>query len=189
MVASGISGYQAADHVGDKRGIQRDPVWCAQRYGQPLSFLPDGRIIQIGGEHEDHYDPDFCIYNDVFVHHPNGEFEIYTYPERVFPPTDFHSATVVGRTIYIIGGLGYHQTRRPGFNPVYALDTQTLRITRIETQGDMPGWIYKHRARLIDENTIEVSGGYVETDSASREQTPYRLVHRLDLGRGGWGRG
>jgi hypothetical protein len=24
--------------------------------------------VQIGSEHEDDYDPDFCIYNDVFVH-------------------------------------------------------------------------------------------------------------------------
>jgi hypothetical protein len=28
-------------------------VWCAQRFGQSLSFLPDGRVIQIAGEHED----------------------------------------------------------------------------------------------------------------------------------------
>jgi len=25
--------------------------------------LPDGRLVSVGGEHEDYYDPDFCIYN------------------------------------------------------------------------------------------------------------------------------
>ena len=41
----------------------RDPVWCFIRIGSTLTKLPDGRIVCIGGEHEDFYDPDFCIYN------------------------------------------------------------------------------------------------------------------------------
>jgi hypothetical protein len=40
-----------------------------------LTLLPDGRAIQIGGEHEDYYDPDFCIYNDVFVHEPDRSID------------------------------------------------------------------------------------------------------------------
>lgn len=40
-----------------------EPVWCFQRYGQTKTKLPDGRWILVGGEHEDWYDPDFCIYN------------------------------------------------------------------------------------------------------------------------------
>ena len=43
------------------------PVWCFSRFGTSLTELPDGRFVQIGGEHEDFYDPDFCIYNDVTV--------------------------------------------------------------------------------------------------------------------------
>jgi hypothetical protein len=31
----------------------------------------------IGGEHEDYYDPDVHIYNDVVVLGPGGEIEIY----------------------------------------------------------------------------------------------------------------
>jgi hypothetical protein len=34
-----------------------------QRFGQSLTLLPDCRAVQIGGEHEDWYDADFCIYN------------------------------------------------------------------------------------------------------------------------------
>ena len=39
------------------------PVWCFTRYGATRTKLPDGRVVCIGGEHEDYYDPDFCIYN------------------------------------------------------------------------------------------------------------------------------
>lgn len=40
-----------------------DPVWCFSRFGATYTKLPDGRVVCIGGEHEDGYDPDFCIYN------------------------------------------------------------------------------------------------------------------------------
>jgi len=39
------------------------PIWCFKRVGNTRTRLPDGRIICVGGEHEDFYDPDFCIYN------------------------------------------------------------------------------------------------------------------------------
>ena len=70
-------------------GYPAAPGWCADRFGQSLTLLPDGRAVQVGGEHEDHYDPDFCIYNDVFVHGPDGDLAIYGYPADVFPPSDF----------------------------------------------------------------------------------------------------
>ena len=39
------------------------PVWCFTRFGATCTKLPDDRVVCIGGEHEDYYDPDFCIYN------------------------------------------------------------------------------------------------------------------------------
>jgi hypothetical protein len=49
-----------------------------------------GSVVEIGGEHEDWYDPDFSIYNDVFVYDGRGKIQIYSYPEKEFPPADFH---------------------------------------------------------------------------------------------------
>lgn len=43
------------------------PVWCFVRYGATRTKLPDGRVVCIGGEHEDAYDPDFCIYNGKYL--------------------------------------------------------------------------------------------------------------------------
>ncbi len=65
------------------------------------------RLVQIAGKHEDFYDPDFYIDNDVIVHDTKGKFKIYSYPEEVFSPTDSHSATFPDRFIYIIGSIGY----------------------------------------------------------------------------------
>jgi hypothetical protein len=35
------------------------PIWTFDRMGATRNELPDGRLICIGGEHEDFYDPDF----------------------------------------------------------------------------------------------------------------------------------
>jgi ankyrin repeat protein len=166
MIRSGINAYQAMTLCG---GTHDDsPIWCAQRFGQSFTPLPDGRIVQIGGEHEDSYDADFCIYNDVFVHYPDGRIEVYCYPDDAFPPTDFHTATRIGDTIWIIGVLGYHGARQFGETPVYRLDTVTFRIDRVETTGDAPGWISRHRAKLGGDE-IHVSGGKIAALSGEQE--------------------
>lgn len=139
------------------------PLWCYYRFGQSLTPLPDGRFIEIAGEHEDCYDPDFCIYNDVVVHDGQGGFVIYGYPEDVFPPTDFHSATLVGDYIYIVGNTGYPESRITGFTPVYRLHTGTLAMEKVETSGENPGWISRHKARLVGGSEIVIAGGNVST--------------------------
>ena len=49
--------------------LNRDdgPIWTFDRMGQTRTELPDGRLVCVAGEHEDSYDPDFHIYNDVVV--------------------------------------------------------------------------------------------------------------------------
>ena len=187
MIRSGITAYAGAQLAGGTR--DNCPVWCAQRFGQSLTLLPDGRAIQIGGEHEDSYDPDFCIYNDVFVHHPDGRIEIFCYPEDIFPPTDFHTATLIGDSIYIIGGLGYQGSRRFGETPVYQLDTNTLQIRRIETTGETPGWISRHRAVLTSRYEIQVWAGKIAAEVGETET--YGENHRayvFDVKRRHWRR-
>ena len=182
MVESGANAYQAMQHYGDSRGLQREPVWCADRFGQSITFLPDGRVVLVGGEHEDSYDPDFCIYNDVFVQSPDGEIEIYGYPEGVFPPTDFHTATLVESRIWLIGSLGYFDRRQPGMTQVCTLDTDDLSIRAVQTSGDAPGWISRHRAVQIGSKEIEVSGGKLIVKNGDKEDYIDNLsVHRLNL--------
>ena len=170
MIRSGVTGYSATTHFDGPSSMGREPVWCAQRFGQSLTLLPDGRVVLIGGEHEDHYDPDFCIYNDVFVHGADGSIEILGYPEAVFPPTDFHTATLIDEAIYIIGSLGYWGRRAYGRTPVYRLDTRTWRIDRLEPSGPGPGWIHGHRATRIGDRGILVTGGEVLTLEGDEEQ-------------------
>ena len=172
MIRAGISAARAAHLHG--RPIYRfrtkeAPIWCAERFGQSFTFLPDGRIVQIGGEHEDSCSQDFCIYNDVFVHEPDGTIHIFGYPESVFPPTDFHTATLVGEHIYIVGSTGYSGARQYGVTPVHCLDTKCFRIDRVPTQGEAPGWIACHRAVHTVANEIRISGGNVLTHDGNKE--------------------
>jgi hypothetical protein len=169
MIRAGVSAYAAACHFDGQRRWDEPAVWCAKRFGQSISFLPDGRIVQVGGEHEDAYDPDFCIYNDVFVHHPDGRIDIHGYPEDLFPPTDFHSASQVGDELILIGSLGYPAQRAFDSTPVFSLSLTDLRLRRLPIGGMAPGWIYKHRAQLCGPRQISVNGGTVATIQEGRE--------------------
>jgi hypothetical protein len=151
--------HRARDFFKVPMNREHGPIWTFERYGSTRTELPDGRMISIGGEHEDSYDPDFHIYNDVVVFGPEGEIEIYGYPVGVFPPTDSHSATVVGDEIIIVGCLGIMKDRRPGFTPVYSLNTLSYRVSELSTSGAAPGWIFKHIAGLSVDGLIRIRGG------------------------------
>ena len=161
------------------------PFWSWQRFGRTSTALGDGRVIHVAGEHEDYYDPDFCIYNDVVVDYAGGRREFFLYPKDVFPPTDFHTATLVGRDLFLIGSLGYRDLRRYGETQVLKLDTLSLRIERVATRGEGPGWISDHQAELLDPTTILIVGGEVVT---ADDAQPNRLVFALDLATMTWRR-
>ena len=147
------------------------PVWCFTRFGRTVTTL-EFETVYIAGEHEDHYDPDFCIYNDVVVEDSNGNLDFYVYPSDVFPPTDFHTATLVGDKIWLIGSLGYPAMRRIGETQVMRLDTKTFAIEAIETDGDCPGWISRHQAGVDHAGgEIWVKGGKVCTETELLDNT------------------
>ncbi|MFN7842137.1 MAG: ankyrin repeat domain-containing protein [Pirellula sp.] len=168
MIRFGGNTYRAQIQF-DPNEEMGHPIWCFDRFGMSFTKLTDGRFVQIAGEHEDYYDPDFCIYNDVIVHNTSGRFKIYGYPKELFPPTDFHTATLVDDFIYIIGNLGYAKARRHGETPVYRLNTKTWAMEAVQTVGDNPGWIYKHKCRLEDGYRLVVNGGTICTLSNGKE--------------------
>jgi len=151
--------------------------------------MADGRIITIAGEHEDFYDPDFCIYNDVVVQQ-GDDVEIYGYPRSVFPPTDFHTARLVGANIVIIGSLGYPEERNLSLTPVFRLDTADYSIKGVETKGESPGWIHKHQSEYLKEDgVIELTGGELlfRRGEAERFRDNFDTYH-LQVAEGFWHR-
>lgn len=170
MVRSGITAWEASRRFAKSRNELEEAVWCYDRFGIGKTSLPDGRAVTIGGEHEDFYDDDFCIYNDVIVFDSPTRFTIYGYPKEIFPPTDFHSATLVGNAIYIIGGLGYRGERVFDETPIYRLDTATFAIDQVATCGDKPGWIHNHEAvYLAHEHAIYLGGGLLSRQREGKE--------------------
>ena len=163
LVRTGHNGYVANETFKGPSSFDAGPMWCFDRFGKSETPLPDGRVVHVGGEHEDYYDPDFFIYNDVVIVHPDRRIEIHGYGREVFPPTDFHSATLVGNGIFIVGCLGYEEQRVLGFTPVFRLDLETLDIAPVATHGEPPGWIHRHSAGLAAEGALsfsaEVSSG------------------------------
>ncbi|WP_374339456.1 hypothetical protein [Leeia sp.] len=172
LVRTHWNAFQANEQYFGPSPFDAGPMWCFDRFGQSETTLPDGRVVYIGGEHEDHYDPDFYIYNDVTIIAPDGQIAIYGYPEADFPPTDFHSATRVGDDIYIIGRLGYPESRQVHTTPVYKLSLTTLRIEAVPTHGESPGWLHQHEATLMaDGHTLLIRGGelWLGDEPAMRE--------------------
>ena len=157
------SGYAAEVEILGKRdyNLPGVPIWSFERFGQSATWLPDGRLVLIAGEHEDSYDPDFCIYADVTVLDGKGGVAHYIYPADIFPPTDFHSATLLGDHILLIGTLGYPDNRTPGETQVLRLNLADFSIEAVETTGDNPGWIHRHQAELRT-GQITVTGGKIE---------------------------
>jgi hypothetical protein len=140
--------------------------------GQARVRLPDGRDVSIAGEHEDHYDPDFYIYNDVVVVDDAG-VRIFGYPTEVFPPTDFHTATLVDSTLYLLGNLGYPEDRKIGTTQVLQLDTETWTIEPLDITGRPPGWIHGHSATISrDGRCLVVTGGKICSDE--------RIIENID---------
>lgn len=175
IMRNGLGGYSVRKEFGDTRRPhpksdatsayreqENGPVWSWDRMGRTTTTLADGRVVHVAGEHEDFYDPDFCIFNDVVVEHPDGRIEIYGYPKEIFPPTDFHTATLVDGAIILIGSLGYRDLRRFGSCQVFRLDTTTWRMKEITATGEGPGWIAHHAAEYDGGATILVLGGRIE---------------------------
>lgn len=179
--------YRARDSFNVQMNRGDGPIWTFERYGATRTELPDGRVICIGGEHEDSYDPDFHIYNDVVVFGPEGEIEIYGYPKEVFPPTDFHSATLVGDELIIVGCLGNVTARRPGCTPVYSISMKSYRVSELSTCGTAPGWIFEHATELLANSIISVRGGQrVELKDGKQRFKRNNEEYSLDIATGAW---
>jgi hypothetical protein len=86
MISHGdMNAWDAAKKLG--LGMQDRPIFCFQRFGRTETILPDGRIVYIAGEHEDFYDPDFFIYNDVVVVRGRADTRARLEPERMSAPS------------------------------------------------------------------------------------------------------
>lgn len=190
MIRIGCNAYRARDHFKDPNSFDGSgPVWCYDRFGSSLTELKDGRFVQIGGEHEDHYDPDFYIYNDVVLFDGKGQFQIFGYPKAIFPPTDFHSATLAKDWIYIIGCLGYPEQRTAEKPPVFRLKVDSWEMEAVKTTGDSPKWLFEHRARYEPKkNAILVEGGKIEVidENGEPENIDNQTKFVLDLSTFKW---
>ena len=123
----------------------------------------------------------------MIVHHGDGTFDILGYPKKVFPPTDFHTATLAGKFIYIIGSLGYQGERRSGAAQVYRLNIETFQMEKVETSGENPGWISRHKAARDGNGGIRIRGGKVWSSKWGRESyedNPGKYI--LDLNSSVW---
>jgi hypothetical protein len=190
LVRSGWSAYAVRKRFVPSNEQCAEAGWCFSRFGQSSTPLADGRTVLIAGEHEDSYDSDFYIYNDVIVRGAGGEIDVYGYPADVFAPTDFHSATLAGDRIVVVGCLGYPAERQPGTTPVAFLDLETFAMSRAESTGAAPGWIHRHEARLSDDGrAVVVRGGkIVRGELGSQELVENADDWRLDLATCRWER-
>jgi len=120
---------------------------------------------------------------------PRDVIEIYGYPKEVFPPTDFHTATLAYDQVVIIGCLGYKNERRPGCTPVYSLGLSDYRISEVKTSGEMPGWISEHETSYDPKGVITIRHGQLIQEHQGQQRTRRNFEdYSLDMRSGVWQR-
>ncbi len=185
LVETRLSAWQANEKMGGPDSMDAGPCWCFSRFGQSRTELPDGRVVFIAGEHEDHYDADFYIYNDVVIRHPDGRIEILGYSDQAFPPTDFHSATLSDGQIILIGNLDYPDQRKPGSTQVAILSLADFSVRLVSQSGEGPGWLHKHTAEMSgDRRSIVIKGG--RTDPGGDAPSIVENIDEWKLHVDGW---
>lgn len=180
LIRSKLNAYSANELHHGPDSLDAGPAWCFDRFGQTSTMLTDGWEVLIAGEHEDYYDADFYIYNDAVVRHPDGNMDIFGYPSEVFPPTDFHTANLVGNQIILVGSLGHPEQRRPETTQIMVLDITTLAISSVQVSGVPPRWIHRHEAVLEEGGgSLLIRGGKLckagETRSVVENIDDWRL--------------
>jgi hypothetical protein len=163
--------------------LSHDPrclIWhYGWRFGVSRTVLPDGSLILIAGEHEDYYDADFCIFNDVLKIDASGKMELYFYPTNVFPPTDFHTATSCDGDVILIGSVGYASDRQMGKTQVLRLKLDDFSIEPMHTSGTPPNWLSNHFA-------IERDGKIIVWGGKTWEYLDNLEIFSLDVKTGIW---
>jgi len=100
----------------------------------------------------------------------------------------FHSFTLVGDQIIIVGCLGYPDDRRPGHTPVYALDPTGYGISKDQTTGEARGWVFEHEAEADSDGVITIRGGEVMEDQDGERRFRRNVEeYALDTRSGGTG--
>jgi hypothetical protein len=138
------------------------PHWEINRHGMSCTDVGNVSIF-IGGEHEDYYDPNFCIYNDVITVDASNTIAIYEYPIKIFPPTDFHKAIHQGNYIWIVGSVGYSEYRNP-YIQMCRLHIPSMKMELIPAKGtNIPPWMAFYdsdNSAILEDNIIIVNGMY-----------------------------
>lgn len=117
---------------------------------------------------------------------PDGSVKIYGYPVDVFPPTDFHSASLCGDEILILGGLRHPDERDHNDTFVFRLQLSEFSIQRVETHGTSPHWLYDHAAELDSTGRKLVCSGGRVTHKPTGRTLENLVTWEFDLSTNTW---
>ncbi|PPQ36059.1 hypothetical protein SAMN06265338_11826 [Rhodoblastus acidophilus] len=67
---------------------------------------------------------------------------------------------MIGEAIYLVGSYGYHFERGAAIQAL-RLDTRDFHVETVETSGEVPDWISRHRAERIGETGLLIFGGAI----------------------------
>jgi len=141
----------------EPRGIPPD-----RRCGHSACVI-DGKLWIFGGRgkikvSDSYFSGTRLIYTSDLHCYDAATNEWLRYEPRGIGPSGraLHSATVVGRKMYIFGGANTTGSRNDtsGFCDLYELDVDTMCWTECETQGTPPPPCYGHSATFVGDNKI-----------------------------------
>jgi hypothetical protein len=185
----GLEAYDARKSFGidpDPERWGKEPIFCFNRFGQTETKLPDGRVVYIGGEHEDYYDPDFFIYNDVVVVQPDGgdagedagetddDADAHSYSGAELELWDYRIVLREEETAVAPKTAASADDGKPANIEIYGYPTDVFPGTEFHTAT----YVKDEESTGEKKEYIYIIGGLGYSKSPHRQTT---LTHRLDL--------
>jgi len=164
-----FGGYELEDDeivpLEKPRGMQED-IWFpsqlqgdkpAARYGHSMSAIDDDRLFLFGG-----FDKKAARNDCRILDAQDWTWKTIKASSEDAPSArGFHTATLVGKKLVLIGGCNMQEC----FDTIYVLDVESWSWSRPDLKGEKFSPRCKHKAVVLDETKIAILGGQCGYDT------------------------
>jgi hypothetical protein len=142
-------------------------LWTFCRKGMNEIVTTSGTIF-VGGVQDEPGSPDYQVYNDIILKSMKGGTAIYGYPEKVFPPSCYHTLVVIGNKLLIVGGNNGRDRLK-----IYQVNLNTFQIVKLCEHKKVHTIL--NSEVVTDGTTIVITGGIYLSGKNNKKRYTYNI--------------